>query len=234
MRKTYSDKLFTVNISKGTLDLNRDEAREIKSFREIISRDKGGKVKGDADGRKKLFAKKELYYVYIMADWFNMYAILNDKRRHQRALEDTGLIRIEGWKPDQLIEDAILAYRNDMHELSPIAKAYLNSRSALDALGEDIALLNEYGTDLRNKIKDAKKIASDMDEYGEEKQKAEQALSSYLTKLNQNNKEVLNLTNTLPDRIDALDKLKVKLSKEDSERDEIIGGGHVHRREEPR
>jgi len=232
MRKTYSDKLFIINHAKGTLEINKDEARETKAFRDIITRDKGGKVENDASGRKKLFAKKELYYVYIMADYFNMFAILNDKRRHQRALEETGLIRVDGWKPDKFIDEAILAYRKGMRELSPIAKTYLNSRAALDALGDDIALLNDYSNDIRQKIKDAKDIINHIDEYSEEKQKAEQALSSYLTKLNTNNKEIFNLTSNLPDRIDALEKLKTKLSKEDSERDEIIGGGTVYRREE--
>ena len=231
MKKTYSDKLFIINQSKGTLEINRDEARETKEFRVIIERDKGGKVKGDSDGRKKLFARKELYYVYIMADWFNMFAILNEKRRHQRALEETELIRVEGWKPDKAVIEAIEAYRKGMVALSPIAKAYINSRKALDALGDDIELLNDYGNDLRIKIKDAKVIIDSMQEYDEDKKKAETALSAYLSKLSANNKEVLHLTNTLPERIDALEKLKTKLSKEDSERDEVIGGGNTYRRE---
>ena len=231
MTKNYSDKLFVINFMKGTLEINKDEVREIAEFKAIIERDKGGKIKGDIDGRKKRFAKKELYYVYIMADWFNMYAILNDSRRHQRALEETGLIAIEGWKPDEVIEAAIAKYRVDMVELSPIAKTYLHSRQSLDALGDDIALLNDYSNDLRQKISDCKGVINNMNGYEEELGKAQNALSSYIKKLNENNKEIFNLTSNLPERIDALEKLKVKLSKEDSERDEIIGGGFAYRRE---
>ena len=74
-------------------------------------------------------------------------------------------------------------------------------------------------------------IVEDEEELGEERQRAEGILNNYLTKLSKNNKEILDLTSTLPDRMESLEKLKVKLAKEDSERDEVIGGGNTYRRE---
>tara|TARA_R110000772_G_C13310328_1_gene440541 strand:+ start:59984 stop:60691 length:708 start_codon:yes stop_codon:yes gene_type:complete len=234
MRKTYSDRLFIIDFKTGTLELNKDEIRKIREYRDILERDRGKMVEGDHDGRKKLFAKKELYYVYIMADPFNMYSILNEARKHQRALEDTGLISIKGWKPDEVIKDAMKAYLRDMYELSPTAKAVINSRKALDNVGNDIALLNEYSDQLRIDIEARKDTIKDIEELEEEKIVARASMTTLLTQLSANNKEVFNLTSTLPDRIDALENLKIKLSKEDSERDEVIGGGGTYRREDPR
>lgn len=233
MRKSYSDRLFVINQKKGILEINKDELREIKEFRVILERDKGGKVLGDHDGRKKYFARKELYYIYIMADPFNMYSILNDARRHKRALEETGLISIEGWKPDKAVKEAIVEYIAGMHELSPVAKAYLNSKKALDNIGDDIALLNDYSNELREKIRIARICTEDEDRFEDDKQQASKALGGLMDKLSINNKEVFNLTSTLPDRMEALEKLKTKLSKEDTERDEVIGGGGTFRREDP-
>lgn len=226
----YSEKLFKINVKKQTLEINKIEVREVKEYREILERDKGGKIKGDADGRKKYLAKRELMYVYIMADPFNLYSVLNDERKHKLALQETGLIEVEGWKIDSKIKEAMIRYVEDL-KLSPTAFAFINSRKALNNIGEDIQLLNDYSEELRIKIKQAKDIVDDKSSLEEDVQKAKNDIQEYFNSLSYNNKEILNLTSTLPDRINSLDKLKVKLAEEDNERDEVIGGGSVFRRE---
>jgi hypothetical protein len=227
----YSDKLFIVNDKKGTLEINKKEARQVPSFRTIVERDKGGKVYGDPDGRKKYFAFKELYYIYIYVDPFSMYSILNDTRRHKQALESSGLIEFEDWKPDTVVKQAMEDYLKHV-PLSPIAHAFINARKALYNIGEDLKLFNDYADELREKIKDVKVDLDSEDE--SERQKAKSNLKDYIKQLGNINNEVLKTTNDLPERLNSLEKLKIKLSEEDNEREEIVGGGLIYNREDPK
>lgn len=227
----YSDKLFKINHKNGTLEINKIEVRETKAYRDILERDKGGKVKGDFDGRKKLFARMELLYVYVMADPFSMYAVLNQDRKHRQALETSGLRGIEGWKPDIVIERAISQYERDV-ELSPIGYAFVNARKALYNIGQDIDLFNTMNEEIRARISEEQSVLnSHPDE--EEKQKSEEALKSLVKELGRNNKDIFELTSTLPDRLDSLEKLKLRLSEEDNELQTVIGGGTTFNREDP-
>lgn len=228
---SYSDKIFIVNSKKGTLEVNKNEIRQIKSFRTILERDRGGKVYGDPDGRKKYFAFKEFYYIYVYADPFSMYSILNDSRRHKQALENSGLIEYPDWKPDAVVKEAIEDYIS-LIPLTPIAHAYINARKALYNIGEDLKLFNDYADELRVNIRDVKLDLQSDDQ--SEVQKAKNSLKEYMKQLGDINNEVFTATNNLPERLNSLEKLKVKLSEEDNEREEIIGGGKVFSREDPR
>lgn len=231
MANTYSDKLFLVNERKGTLEVNKVEVRQISAFKEILERDKGKKVKGDPDGRKKLFACMEFFYIYVMADPFTMYSILNDKRKHKQALESSGLKGYPDWKPDKKVIKAIETYKK-LIPLSPIASAYINARKAIYNVGEDVKLFNDYSEELREKIKEAKADLESDDETIVQESRV--ALGNHMKALNRNNKEILEITSTLPDRLDSLDKLKNKLSEEDNERGQVIGGGLIYEEEDPR
>lgn len=227
----YSDKIFKVDLKKGTLEINKKEARQIDAYKALIERDKGGKVEGDFDGRKKLFARKELLYMYIMGDEFTMYSVLNKELRHVRGLELSGLKHFPNWKPDKLVKEAIKQYKEDLN-LSPIGFTYINTKKALYNIGKDIELYEDMNYGLRIEIYELKGEIKNA-ETEEDKQKSKSKLKSCLKDLNSNNKEILNITSTLPDRLESMDKLKVKLSDEDNERDAVIGGGSTYSREDP-
>ncbi len=228
----YSDRLFSINTKKGTLELNKEEVRQIPAYKAIIIRDKGGKVKGDPDGRRKYFAFKELYYVYIMADPFNMYSVLNEERRHKRAIQVTSLIDIEGWKPDKAIKDAIKQYIEDI-KLSPTAYTYINARKALQNIGKDLELLNTYSEELRDKMREHQETIKNIDSTEKEIQEAELAIGTIRRNLIENSNSILLITKSIPERHKSLEQLKTQLAEEDSELEQVVGGGLVFEMEDP-
>lgn len=231
----YSDKFFIINQKKGTLDINKKEVRQFPIFREIIERDKGGKVKGDSDGRKKLFAFMELYYVYAMADPFCQYSILNNERRTKAALQDSGLYDLDkNWKPDNIILEAIEYYKEKYVNLSPLAYTMINARKGLYGIGKDLEFYNIINDNLRVKIQNYQKDLMADDILEEDVESLQLKLQKAIESLNKNNKDILEITNALPNRIDSLEKLKVKLAEEDSELDTVIGSDdrHVYNRED--
>src|SRR5690606_3775109 len=81
-------------------------AKTIEDFKILITRDRGGKIAGDADGRKKFMATKELAYIYFIAssksEFVNNFA---EAERHDRIIAKLNMP--EGWKPDGYVQNAI-------------------------------------------------------------------------------------------------------------------------------
>jgi hypothetical protein len=78
------------------------EIKAISEFDEIVKRDKGSQ--GDAQGRKKQQAMRELAYIYHMNDYRSPYQRYSQKERFTKLLEDLKLG--SDWKPDQAIKNA--------------------------------------------------------------------------------------------------------------------------------
>jgi len=76
------------------------EIRDIECFRKIIVRDK--------DKYKKT-CKKELCYIFNMADNNSKYANFPDKERHGHLVND--IFQDPKWKPDAEITECIETYR---------------------------------------------------------------------------------------------------------------------------
>lgn len=75
----------------------------IREFKELMMRDRGSK--GDAQGRLKLRAAKELSYVYLMEDFLSPFANMDYYKRHKQALHELGLSEAD-------IDDKVLAARD--------------------------------------------------------------------------------------------------------------------------
>jgi len=104
-------------VENNLLVLDKDEIRGVPEFKKILERDRGSE--GDSQGRLKLRAWKEFYYIYYIADFRsngNM-AGFNDKELHLRGVIEAELE--EKFKPDEEIKKAIEVYRQILLEITP-------------------------------------------------------------------------------------------------------------------
>lgn len=105
-------KLFKMS-EDGVLTLNKDEATLNPLIREIIKRDKGGKIEGDMSGQKKEYAFREFKYVYYTCD-FDAYPSqhgLSTKAAHSYAIKEAELP--EAYEPDEVIRALMKQYRRE-------------------------------------------------------------------------------------------------------------------------
>lgn len=102
-------KLITLEDEKPVFN---PEVRMFEPFRKIIERDKGSK--GDADGRKKAIATKELAFIYWFADPRSTYneRYRDEKERYFKVKAIVGLP--EDWEADDLIRNAIDFYLEEV------------------------------------------------------------------------------------------------------------------------
>lgn len=218
--------IFIIN-EEGILELNKKEARDIPAFKEIIIRDKGGKIFGDYDGRKKLFAYKELMYVYLVTHPSSIYRDLPKEAKHLKAKAFADLP--EDWKVDELINNAIEAYKETI-PLSAVFHSYLNASSAVYALGEDLQFINTLREKVRNRIIDkTKELEGIVTE--EDIQRINAEIDVATTRLMDLGAKITTLSNNLPTAFETIDKLKVKLLNESQGGAAIYGGGKINNRE---
>jgi len=98
------------------------ELRMLVPFRKIIERDRGRKSetgvydKGDADGRKKSIATKELAFIYFFADPRSSYVESYQDLDIREAKIKTILGLPDNWKKDNLIDEAIAFYLTEIED----------------------------------------------------------------------------------------------------------------------
>lgn len=177
------------------------EARTIKEFKDIIVRDKGNK--GDADGRKKAFALKELAYVHFMtyynSEFITSYPedIRPEKVRQHLALP-------EDWKPDALIGLACMTYKELM--VTPSMNSLIEAREAL--FGAD-KLLRIY----RKKFEE---VLQQMDSQitGLEDAEQEAMNDNLLAKSDKLYARIMDISKKMPDALETINKLEERVKKE--------------------
>lgn len=107
------------------------EVRMFAPFKKILERDKGKKSDraiyevGDADGRRKILATKELAFVYFYSDPRSPYveSYLDNKERETKVCKMLGMP--EGWAIDAVVQDAVDFYCAEIKEDFDVK--YLNS-----------------------------------------------------------------------------------------------------------
>lgn len=216
--------IFIIN-EEGTLEINKDEIRGIKEYRELLAKDKGSE--GDADGRKKYLAYKELMYVHLFASPLSIYRDLPETKRHENSKLDARLP--DTWKKRKHVINACVRYERDMG-LSSLMNSYLNANRAVYGVGEDIEFFNSERARLRNSItEDRDKLSSETLEG--EIQDLENRLNNNTEALLAIGKKIISLSNSLPDAFKTLENLKERLSKESGGKVELYGGGKLNNRE---
>lgn len=105
----------------GEITLDKDEIALYPNVKKILSRDRGGRVPGDPDGRLKLYAYREFAYVYFRCD-FEAYPAqhgLSDAEAHEYAIKQSRLEKT--YQPDEVVKAFIKQYEDE--HLSPAKKA---------------------------------------------------------------------------------------------------------------
>lgn len=105
-------KLFVMG-EDGVVVLNKEAATLYPNIRKIITRDRGGKVTGDPDGRFKFYAFREFTYVYFACD-FEAYPSqhgLNEQETHLYAAKQSKLGK--DYKPDEVVLALMKQYKEE-------------------------------------------------------------------------------------------------------------------------
>jgi len=218
--------IFLIN-ADGVLEVNKIEARNIPEFKEILIRDKGGKVDGDYDGRRKFFAFRELMFIYLTAHPASIYRDLPDKIREEKARKDCNLP--DTWKVDKLIEDAKAKFI-ELIDMSALYHSYINANKGVYALGEDIKFFNILRDKMRSSIK-AKVLQLDNVALDADKQALEGEIDHLTVRLLDLGNKINTISNNLPTAFDTVETLKQKLLKESNSGAGVYGGGTIHSRE---
>lgn len=225
MSNKVDNDIFIIN-TDGYLEINKPEARNIPEFKTIIVRDKGSE--GDYDGRKKVFAFKELMFCYLYYHPLSMYRELPDEERLRSSRVQAELP--DEWKVDEVIT---LAGRKmiETANLSGVFKTYINTSRAIYSIGEDIKFFNERREKLRKKLMEK---FSQLDETVEIDAKQElEREADYLTNgLMDMATKITNLNDSLPKAYDTVEKLKQKIHDDEEEQGKIYGGGIIGNRED--
>lgn len=216
-------------IEDDELVLDKEEARMIPAFKDIIVRDKGGKIVGDSNGRKKYYALAELMYLYLVHNPKSMYRDAGEKERRMRAKKHVALE--DEWVMDDKMVLAEKAYIKSL-SLSATHQAVINAGRALYSIGKDIDLFNEQKNKLRAKlvvIQDKIDTTTDKVEL-KDLMEMENNLTTRLMAITKNIQIIIE---KLTSNFETLKALEIKLAKEENaHKQEIRGGGVLANREE--
>lgn len=120
------------------------EAYALEPFKKIITRDKS---------KDKSIGIKELAYVFYMADYRSDFAsIVDDSERKKEVCTSVGLK--SDWKPDKVVEEAIIFYKNMSKTESLILLE--DSKKSIGKLSSYIRNINFDDIDVNDKTGDVK------------------------------------------------------------------------------
>lgn len=214
-------------VVEGLLEINKEEIRTEPEFKAILTRDRGKKVAGDNDGRKKLFAFKEFMFIKLYYNPLSIYRDLADKKRYAKAVNGAKLP--EDWAEDEVVKKAGIRYV-EMLNMSALFHTYINANRGVYALGEDLKFFNELREAHRVKIENATKqlLATELEE---EIQRLNGIITNSTKSLLDLGASILKINTSLPTAFDTVEELKIKLLKESGEGKSIHGGGKLGNRE---
>ncbi len=213
-------------VENHILEIDKDYVRGIPEFRIILERDKGSK--GDVDGRKKYYAYKEFYYIYIVADLksFPNKGGLNEKEVHKAAIKESELE--ETYKPDKDIKAAITKYRYIQDIENPTLKTLttvLRGLTTADTISQNII------DNINRAIELQEKVRSEKENNQEPKNAADEAVAT--ANLVGQLKQLLGIANDLPKTIATLETLEIKLAKDEANIKLGRGGKEIGNRADP-
>lgn len=217
-------------LEDGDLIVNREEARKIKEYRDLFTRDKGSE--GDSDGRKKYIACAEIYYIYLLHDPRSIYYNLSREEVEVKARKDAKLP--DNWVEDEVLQKAIDRYKEDF-KLTSQGRSYIVAEKAYHTTIRQVEFMQEtlasVMNDLEKKALAYRKITSKKDREMETNTQLSEVLSfiseatSIQSKLMKNIGEFDKLGKTVSE-------LSEKFALEGGNLKIPVGGGELYNREE--
>jgi hypothetical protein len=187
----------------GAVVLNNDAIALYPNVKKILSRDRGGKVVGDPDGRLKKYAFKEFTYVYFRCD-FEAYPAqhgMTEQETHDYAARNAGLGK--DYKPDDVVLAFIKQYENE--HLSP-------AKQAIKTLIRVFAINNKLVEKVEKSLNETLALPT---------------LTALQTKeLFEYQKQLLDVAEQVPERVKKL-KAAMNLLEEEEKVQEVLRGGEI-------
>lgn len=141
-----------INLFKITdtyeVELDKEWIALIPAFSAILKADKGSK--GDADGRKKLLARKQLAYLYFMIDFRSPIFSYDEAKKKVEALRYVGLDELEVASP--LITEGLEEYKAIQLGQARALRSLENAYSGLNALDDYLRDVDFTATDKQGKL----------------------------------------------------------------------------------
>lgn len=187
------------NVDKDMNVTISPEMRLIPEFKELIIRDKGSP--GDADGRKKLIAMKELAYIWHTCKHNGPYSNFSDKEKHLRLARDC--FGSEEWVPDEKVTAALDRWRDSQQTVSMKILASLKT-----SLYSTYELVNIIHGSLQKRIEKKEYEGVVTDKKG--------TPISGLKVITEELMALLDIATGIPKIIDSIETLEEKIKKEES------------------
>ena len=184
-------KLITI---EDDLPVFNPEARMIKEFLYLITRDKGSK--GDADGRKKRLATKELAFVHFIGHHNSEFVLTFEENEREEKIKKF-LDLPSDWKPDAAVKEAVGVYEEMMETPSVIAL-----RETREALFSATKLTSMFRRRLENKVIILEQNIDTANENGE----LDKALTDY--------NKIIEIAKNIPNQLAAIKTLEDSVLKE--------------------
>ena len=206
--------------TNGRIDIG-PQVRQIAEFDAIIKSDRN---------KNKAFSKKVFSYLYFMYDYKSPYFAYQEKARHQRVLDDLSLGEL---KMTDKVKAAVRKFR-ELRE-TPSIRILNESRETLQTSVDVIKVLRQ---EIDNAILDLKTwqtpetLDKDSTYTAEEMKEVQSAIRENLSAKQDliknsvdNLKNLLSLSDKIPNSIKTLQELEEKVKKEESGEERIKGGG---------
>ena len=222
--------LFAIN-SFGDFEINKVEAKKIEEYNALLVRDKGGIYKGDYDGRHKMKASMEIYYIYLVYDPRSLYYNLPVNERKLKARKDCKLP--DNWKEDDLVLAAIVRYQYDF-KLTAAGQAYIVAEKAYYTIAKDTEEIQDELTNLKQLLKTVsnKLQVGGPTKLGEgELTTLAHQVNAILGKISKTQKDIMTNISGFPKLQQTVKELATKFADEGGSMKIPVGGGTVGNRE---
>lgn len=224
--------LFNLNID-GELEVNKPEARKIKEYANLFIRDKGSQ--GDYDGRKKLVACAEIYYIYLVYDVRSIYYNLDKDEKALLAKKDAGLK--EDWKEDNTVKEAIKRYKEDF-KLTSGGIAYVVAERGYYSTVKDVEYMQDSLIEIKKLLK-SKVKALNLDNPNVQAKLGDLETNTMINEINilinsmsKTQKEIMNNISNFPNLAKDVKTLAIKFAEEEGGMKTVVGGRTLGNREE--
>lgn len=221
-------KLFKID-DAGDIHYDKAEYKLIPEFYEIMNRLIG--VKGDHDGRKKLHNKRELMYIFYMADWTssNIFAFLPKNEKHEKAVIASRLDN--DYEPDEAVTAAINKYKEIQRSYVPTARILFSIQRNLMQTSrylENLETQNEFYYNELEVLKEKLLHADDDD-----KLLIASQIASFNKIIAENSQWVMNATKKIQTSLKEMKEMEKIVREEEAEKKIKKGGESVNDREDP-